>query len=54
MEHHRLMGKGIGYVDACLLASARLIGFRLWTMDKKLASIARELECGDTASEEGG
>ncbi|EAY57736.1 MAG: probable PilT protein [Leptospirillum rubarum] len=53
VEHHRLMGRGIGYVDACLLASAKLTGFRLWTMDKKLASIAKELECGEPASEDG-
>ncbi len=47
VEHHRLMGKGIGYIDACLLASSRMTGFRLWTMDLRLAEIARELQCGE-------
>ncbi|AFS52573.1 type II toxin-antitoxin system VapC family toxin [Leptospirillum ferriphilum] len=53
VEHHRLMGKGVGYVDACLLASARLTGFRLWTKDLRLAAMARELECDDHESEDG-
>ena len=53
VEHHRLMGKGVGYVDACLLASARLTGFRLWTKDLRLAAIARELECDDQEPEDG-
>jgi predicted nucleic acid-binding protein len=34
---HRLFGLGIGYVDAHLLASARLTsGASLWTRDKRL------------------
>lgn len=31
-----LAGTGIGYVDCHLLASARLIGGKLWTRDKRL------------------
>lgn len=46
IERHRLMGKGIGYVDACLLASATLAHARLWTRDKRLAEIAGKLGCG--------
>ena len=38
-----LAGKGIGWVDAHLLASARLGNLVLWTHDKKLAKIASEL-----------
>ena len=38
----RLMGRGIGYVDAHLLASARLSHCRLWTQDRRLAAVALE------------
>ena len=44
IERHRLMGKGIGFVDANLLASAHLSGIPLWTFDRKLRSVASELE----------
>jgi predicted nucleic acid-binding protein len=37
------MGKGIGYIDVHLLASARLAGASLWTRDKRLQSVAVEL-----------
>ncbi len=46
IEQHRLMGKGIGYIDAHLLASVALDpGTTLWTRDKCLARIASELQC---------
>jgi predicted nucleic acid-binding protein len=32
------MGKGIGFVDVYLLASAQLTGVPLWTADKRLKS----------------
>ncbi len=51
MERHRLHGKGIGYVDVHLLASAALGGAKLWTRDKRLLAVARELDC---AAPEGG
>ena len=41
---HRLHGRGIGYVDAQLLASTLLTtDARLWTGDQRLAGIAAEL-----------
>ena len=41
---HALHGIGIGYVDAHLLASARLTpGSTLWTLDKRLAAAALRL-----------
>jgi hypothetical protein len=43
IEDNRLMGKGMGYVDAHLIASAVLTGVRVWTLDKKLAHIADSL-----------
>ncbi|HEX5034883.1 MAG TPA: type II toxin-antitoxin system VapC family toxin [bacterium] len=44
IETYRFFGKGIGWIDAHLLASARLSGAKLWTLDKKLASMAVQLE----------
>ena len=43
VERHRLMGTGIGWVDAHLLASSRLGNVSLWTLDKRLAQQARRL-----------
>ena len=44
IEHHDFMGKGIGYVDAHLLAACKLDGnIQLWTRDKRLAQLAELL-----------
>jgi predicted nucleic acid-binding protein len=44
IERHRLMGKGIGYIDAHLLASVTLTdGAQLWTRDSRLRLIAAKL-----------
>jgi len=43
IEHKRLWGRGIGYVDAHLFSACHLSpGMRLWTRDKRLRSIAQE------------
>lgn len=39
IEAHRLSRKGIGWIDALLIASALLTGCRLWTMDARLAKV---------------
>jgi predicted nucleic acid-binding protein len=39
----RLHGRGIGWIDVHLLASALVGHLKLWTTDPRLASIAREL-----------
>jgi predicted nucleic acid-binding protein len=45
IEQHRLMGKGIGYIDAHLLASVILTeAAQLWTRDKQLRAIAARLK----------
>lgn len=45
IEAVALYGRGIGYVDACLLASARLTPHaRLWTRDRRLQLAARSLD----------
>jgi hypothetical protein len=44
IEWHPLFGRAIGYVDAHLLAAARLTnGATLWTRDKRLRDVASEL-----------
>jgi predicted nucleic acid-binding protein len=45
IERRALMGRGIGYIDVHLLASAALDGVaRLWTRDRRLSAAAAELE----------
>jgi predicted nucleic acid-binding protein len=45
IERNALAGSGIGYVDAHLLAAARLTaGVRLWTRDKRLRAVAERLD----------
>ena len=43
INRHALFGRGIGYVDAHLLAAARLSMGELWTRDRRLSGIAAEL-----------
>jgi predicted nucleic acid-binding protein len=44
IEAHALFGRGIGYVDAHLLAAARLTaGSKLWTRDRRLQTVAGHL-----------
>ena len=44
IDRNHLMGKGIGFVDVHLLASAQLTGMPLWTADKWQKSAADQLE----------
>ena len=46
VESRRLMGRGLGWVDVHLLASAMLAGIDLWTRDRRLAQAAQELGLG--------
>jgi len=41
IERDRLMGRGIGYMDAHLLASAKLSRCVLWSQDRRLAALAQ-------------
>jgi predicted nucleic acid-binding protein len=44
IERHALMGHGIGYVDAHLLAAVMLDGAaQMWTRDKRLRAVADSL-----------
>ena len=44
LERERLHGRGLGWIDAHLLASARLSGCSVWTLDKAMAAAAIELD----------
>jgi hypothetical protein len=43
IEMKQLMGKGLGYVDIHLIASAMLTRISIWTHDKKLEQVASAL-----------
>jgi predicted nucleic acid-binding protein len=43
VEARRLYGRGIGWVDAHLLASTLLTGCSIWTFDKPLRRVAAAL-----------
>ena len=44
IDRQRLFGCGIGYLDAHLLAAARLTGgSKLWTRDRRLEAVAAQL-----------
>ena len=43
VRFHGLHGRGIGWVDAQLLASAMLSRVPLWTADERLATLARQV-----------
>ena len=43
IEHRKLRGHGIGYIDAHLLTAVALSNVRLWTRDKRLRDVASEL-----------
>jgi predicted nucleic acid-binding protein len=42
VEARHLMGRGLGWIDMHLLASATLVKLPFWTIDKRLATIATE------------
>jgi predicted nucleic acid-binding protein len=48
LHHHRLHGRGLGWVDVHLLASARLTESTLWTLDKSLHEAAVTLNLAVT------
>lgn len=44
IERHQLMGRGIGYIDAHLMASVALTEpARLWTRDNRLRTVSAAL-----------
>jgi predicted nucleic acid-binding protein len=43
IENNQLMGKGLGYIDVHLIASAVLTDVPLWTFDKTLEKITKKI-----------
>ena len=43
VENNSVFGRGVGYVDCCLLASCILSDAAILTLDRKLEELAREL-----------
>ena len=43
IESHRLMGRGLGYIDVHLIASSYLSNAELWTMDTRLSEASLKL-----------
>jgi predicted nucleic acid-binding protein len=43
VRSRRLHGRGVGWIDAHLLASALVGHLKLWTTDPRLATLARDL-----------
>ena len=43
VRDRRLRGRGIGWIDAHLLASALVGRLKLWTTDPRLTTLAKEL-----------
>jgi hypothetical protein len=46
IENYSLMGKGLGYIDMHLIASAILTKVPIWTLDKKLNEVSSRLGSG--------
>lgn len=44
IDKHQLMGRGIGFVDVHLLASAQLSRLPIWTADNKLTAVSEDLQ----------
>jgi predicted nucleic acid-binding protein len=52
IDFNALAGRGIGYVDAHLLASVRLTeGARIWTRDRRLDEVAAQLDLATNSVE---
>jgi predicted nucleic acid-binding protein len=43
VRHHKINARGIGWIDAHLLASAIVANSRLWTADRPLAAVAQDI-----------
>ena len=44
IDAHDLMGKGVGYIDVSLMASAKLSSIPIWTLDHKLKKVSSKLK----------
>jgi predicted nucleic acid-binding protein len=46
VEHRQLHGRGVGWIDIHLVASAMVDRMKLWTADPRLSTVAGELGVG--------
>jgi len=46
IENYQMMGRGLGYIDVHLIASAVLTGVLIWTLDRKLDEVSTKLGLG--------
>ena len=46
IDERKLAGRGLGWIDIHLLASALLENCKMWTFDKALGAVATELDLG--------
>lgn len=46
VRHRKINGRGIGWIDAHLLASAIVAHSSLWTADRSLAAVAEDIGVG--------
>jgi len=44
IERYRLWGRGLSWIDMQLLAACRIAGYLLWTRDRTLQSISKQLD----------
>lgn len=44
LESFALFGSGIGWIDAHLVAAARIGGSKIWTADRRMALVATKLQ----------
>lgn len=44
LHSRHLAGRGLGWIDVHLLATAALAGLPLWTLDRRLAAAAADLD----------
>ncbi len=44
IKNNQLMGKGLGYIDIHLIASAVLTDVPLWTLDKTLDKLSKKID----------
>ena len=55
IDRHALFGRGVGYLDAHLLAAVKLTaGAELWTNDKRLHGVANQLGLATTPTKRHG
>jgi hypothetical protein len=46
VRERRLFGRGVGWIDVNILASAMIGGFHVWTADPRFFTLANELRVG--------